>query len=289
MSDKEKKVNNSLNERPSFLKRFLKQKLSVLGAICVLGWIAIALISFVYTPYEPNFVNLSVKLQEPNSIYLLGTDNHGRDILSRIMVGARVSLLLGVVAVSISLVIGIFLGAIAGYYEGKLGNFIMRIMDSLQAFPMLILVMSMSVALGRNSMSAMLSVGIAGIPMFARLMYAQTLSVKNSPFIEGERVLGVSKQKILTRHILPNCLTPIIVRVSLSLGSAILTVSSLSFLGIGVQPPQAEWGYMISDAKDYILSGQWWMMLFPGLAIASLVMSFNLVGDGLRDALDYRG
>ncbi len=274
--------------RPSFFQRFLKQKLSVIGAVCIILWIIIGLMSFIYTPYEPNLVDLSSALEPPSSSNIMGTDNHGRDIFSRIMVGARVSLLLGFVAVSISLVIGIFLGAFAGYYEGKLGNLIMRIMDSLQAFPMLILVMSLSVALGRNSFSAMLSVGIAGIPLFARLMYAQTLSVKNSPFIEGERVIGLEKKHILTRHILPNCLTPIIVRVSLSLGSAILTVSSLSFLGIGVQPPQAEWGYMISDAKDYILTGQWWMMFFPGLAIASLVLSFNLVGDGLRDTLDNR-
>lgn len=231
---------------------------------------------------------MAEKLMAPGAGHLMGTDNFGRDILSRMMCGARISLLLGFVAVCISLCIGIPLGAFSGYYEGKAGNLIMRVMDSLQAFPMLVLVMSISVALGRNSFSAMLAVGIAGIPNFARLMYAQTLSVKQSAFIEGEHAIGLPRRDILVRHILPNCITPILVRLSLSLGSAILTVSSLSFLGIGVQPPTPEWGYMISDARGYILTGEWWMIFFPGLAIASLVLSFNLFGDGLRDALDYR-
>ena len=256
-------------DRPSFLQRLVKQKMALVGGIVILLWLLVGLVSFFYTPYGPNEVNMAEKLLAPGAGHLMGTDNFGRDILSRMMCGARISLLLGFVAVCISLCIGIPLGAFSGYYEGKAGNLIMRVMDSLQAFPMLILVMSISVALGRNSFSAMLAVGIAGIPNFARLMYAQTLSVKQSAFIEGEHAIGLP-------------------RLSLSLGSAILTVSSLSFLGIGVQPPTPEWGYMISDARGYILTGEWWMIFFPGLAIASLVLSFNLFGDGLRDALDYR-
>lgn len=275
-------------DRPSFFQRLLRQRLAVAGLICILFWFIIGLVSFFYTPYGPTEVVMADKLLSPGIGHLMGTDNFGRDILSRMMGGARISLMMGFIAVSISLVIGVSLGAFSGYYEGMLGNLIMRVMDSLEAFPMLILVMSISVALGRNSVSAMLAVGIAGIPNFARLMYAQTLSVKHSAFIEGEHAIGLPKRQILVRHILPNCITPILVRVSLSLGSAILTVSSLSFLGIGVQPPTPEWGYMISDARGYILTGEWWMIFFPGLAIASLVLSFNLFGDGLRDALDYR-
>lgn len=275
-------------ERPSFLQRLMGQKMAVAGGICILCWLIIGIVSFFYTPYGPTEVSMGEKLLAPNLAHLMGTDNFGRDILSRMMCGARISLLLGFIAVTISLCVGVPLGAFSGYYNGKLGSLIMRIMDSLQAFPMLILVMSISVALGRNSFSAMLAVGIAGIPSFARLMYAQTLSVKQSAFIEGEQAIGLPKNLILIRHILPNCITPILVRLSLSLGSAILTVSSLSFLGIGVQPPTPEWGYMISDARGYILTGEWWMIFFPGLAIASLVLSFNLFGDGLRDALDYR-
>lgn len=275
-------------ERPSFLQRLCSQKMAMVGGICILCWLLIGLLSFFYTPYSPTGVSMGEKLLAPSLKHLMGTDNFGRDILSRMMCGARISLLLGFIAVSISLCVGVPLGAFSGYYNGKLSSLIMRIMDSLQAFPMLILVMSISVALGRNSFSAMLAVGIAGIPNFARLMYAQTLSVKQSAFIEGEHAIGLPRRDILIRHILPNCITPILVRLSLSLGSAILTVSSLSFLGIGVQPPTPEWGYMISDARGYILSGEWWMIFFPGLAIASLVLSFNLFGDGLRDALDYR-
>lgn len=275
-------------DRPSFLQKLMRQKLAMAGLVCIVLWLAVAVVSFFYTPYGPTEISMAEKLMGPSLSHLMGTDNFGRDILSRMMCGARISLLLGFIAVMISLCIGIPFGAFSGYYEGRLGNLIMRIMDSLEAFPMLILVMSISVALGRNSVSAMLAVGIAGIPHFARLMYAQTLSVKQSAFIEGEHAIGLSRSKILARHILPNCMTPILVRVSLSLGSAILTVSSLSFLGIGVQPPTPEWGYMISDARGYILTGQWWMIFFPGLAIASLVLSFNLLGDGLRDVLDYR-
>ena len=275
-------------DRPSFLQRLVKQKMALVGGIVILLWLLVGLVSFFYTPYGPNEVNMAEKLLAPGAGHLMGTDNFGRDILSRMMCGARISLLLGFVAVCISLCIGIPLGAFSGYYEGKAGNLIMRVMDSLQAFPMLILVMSISVALGRNSFSAMLAVGIAGLTNFARLLYAQTLSVKQSAFIEGEHAIGLPRRDILVRHILPNCITPILVRLSLSLGSAILTVSSLSFLGIGVQPPTPEWGYMISDARGYILTGEWWMIFFPGLAIASLVLSFNLFGDGLRDALDYR-
>lgn len=275
-------------ERPTFLQRLFRQKMAIAGGICILCWLIIGIVSFFYTPYGPTEVSMGEKLLSPRLAHLMGTDNFGRDILSRMMCGARISLLLGFIAVSISLCIGVPLGAFSGYYNGKMSSLIMRIMDSLQAFPMLILVMSISVALGRNSFSAMLAVGIAGIPNFARLMYAQTLSVKQSAFIEGELAIGLPKKEILIRHILPNCITPILVRLSLSLGSAILTVSSLSFLGIGVQPPTPEWGYMISDARGYILTGEWWMIFFPGLAIASLVLSFNLFGDGLRDALDYR-
>lgn len=275
-------------DRPSFFQRLFKQKLAMIGFICIAIWLAIGLLSFFYTPYGANEVIMADKLLAPSFKHWMGTDNFGRDILSRMMCGARISLLLGFVAVTISLGIGVTLGAFSGYYTGFLSNLIMRIMDSLQAFPMLILVMSISVALGRNSFSAMLAVGIAGIPSFARLMYAQTLSVKQSAFIEGERAIGLPQKRILVDHILPNCITPILVRVSLSLGSSILTVSSLSFLGIGVQPPTPEWGYMISEAKNFLLTGEWWMILFPGLAIASLVLSFNLFGDGLRDALDYR-
>lgn len=272
----------------TFLSRLLSNKLSVLGLVIIIFWVVAGFVSLVYLPYNPEKVDTPIRLMAPSLSHFMGTDNFGRDIFSRVLSGSRISLWLGFSSVLISLVIGSALGSFAGYYEKRIGNIIMRIMDALQAFPLLVLVMSISIALGRNSFSAMLAVGIGGVPQFARLMYAQTLAVKNSPFIEGERAIGMKGIDILIRHIFPNCLTPLLVRTTLSLGFSILTISSLSYLGIGVQPPTPEWGAMISEARDYILSGEWWLMLFPGLGIASLVTGFNLLGDGLRDAFDYR-
>ncbi len=283
-----KTVDKGGTVRATLLGRLLKRKLAVFGIVVMIFWAGVGVLSLFYTPYSPIEANIKERLKPPSAQHIMGTDNFGRDIFSRVMTGAQISLWLGFISVGISLIIGLPLGAVSGYYGGVVGDIIMRIMDALQAFPTLVLVMSISVAMGRNSVSAMLAVGIAGIPQFARLMFAQTVSVKASPFIEGERAIGLPKKDILIRHILPNCITPILVRTTLSLGFAILTVSSLSFLGIGVQPPTPEWGAMISDARGYIISGEWWLLTFPGIAIASLVLAFNLLGDGLRDILDRR-
>ena len=269
------------------LIKLLKSKLTCTGAVIVLFWLFLGIFARYFSPYGPLDVEMSIRLMPPGfSGHLMGTDNFGRDIFSRLMSGARISLGLGVCSVAISLVAGVLTGGIAGYYGGKASGLLMRFMDIVQAFPTLVLVISLSLAMGRNTYSAMLAIGIAATPQFARLTYAQTSLISTGPMVESARAMGIPEPLILFRHVLPNCLPVIIVRVSFSLGSSILSLASLSFLGIGVKAPTPEWGAMISDSRNFIISGEWWLFTFPGLAIASLILAFNLLGDGLRNVLD---
>ncbi len=261
----------------------------LVGLVFILLWVVLALLAPWIAPYGPNGIRTEDKLQSPNMAHWFGTDNFGRDILSRILYGARVTMWTGVLSVGIACVVGIPLGAIAGYFGGKVGNIIMRVMDTLLAFPSLILAMALAASIGPGLLGALLAVGIVAIPEFARLMYGQTIVIKEKEFIEASRALGVRHASIIFQHILPNALAPLIVQITLGLGSAVLITSSLSFLGLGVRPPTAEWGAMISYGRDYIMSGEWWMTLFPGIAIATTVFGFILLGDGLRDALDPHG
>lgn len=252
-------------------------------------WIILALLAPWIAPYGPNEIRTEDKLQSPNMAHWFGTDNFGRDIFSRILYGARVTIWTGMVAIGIACVIGIPLGAIAGYFGGRIGNLIMRFMDILLAFPSLILAMALAASIGPGLIGALLAVGIVAIPEFARLMYGQTVVIKEKEFIEASRALGVRHSSIIFQHILPNALAPLVVQITLGLGSAVLITSSLSFLGLGVKPPTAEWGAMISYGRDYIISGEWWMTVFPGAAIATTTFGFILLGDGLRDVLDPHG
>lgn len=186
------------------------------------------------------------------------------------------------------IIIGVPLGAIAGFYGGRMGSIIMRCMDILLAFPSLVLAMAIAAAMGPGLMSALIAVGIVGIPEFARLIHGQTISLREKEFVEASRAIGVTNGTILFRHILPNALAPLLVNATLGMGFAILTSASLSFLGLGVKPPIAEWGAMISEGRAYIISGEWWIVTFPGLGIATAILGFNLLGDGLRDVLDPR-
>jgi peptide/nickel transport system permease protein len=247
-----------------------------------------ALVAPLISPHSPTDTDTISKLQGPTASHWLGTDNYGRDILSRILYGARISIWTGLIGVGISFVIGVPLGAIAAFYGGKIGDFIMRCMDVLLAFPSLILAMAIAASLGPGLTSAMIAVGIVGIPEFARLMYGQTITLKEKEFVEASKAIGVKDTTILFRHIFPNALGPILVHATLSMGFAILVASSLSFLGLGIQPPTPEWGAMISEGREYIITGQWWLVTFPGLAIATSILGFNLLGDGLRDVLDPR-
>ncbi|MBB3068625.1 peptide/nickel transport system permease protein [Paenibacillus baekrokdamisoli] len=271
------------------MRKIIRRRLVFVGLVFVLLWIVLALLAPWIAPYGPNEIRTEDKLLPPNMAHWFGTDNFGRDILSRILYGARVTVWTGIVSVGIACAVGVPLGAIAGYFGGKVGNLIMRVMDTLLAFPSLILAMALAASIGPGLLGALLAVGIVAIPEFARLMYGQTVVIKEKEFIEASRAIGVRNKSILFQHVLPNAFAPLIVQITLGLGSAVLTTSSLSFIGLGVRPPTAEWGAMISYGRDYIISGEWWMTVFPGIAIASTIFGFILLGDGLRDALDPHG
>lgn len=262
--------------------------LSIAGGVVVAAWVVAAILAPVLAPYDPLLPAMDRRLQPPSVAHPFGTDNYGRDVLSRVVFGARLSLPIGLIAVGIAVMVGLPLGALAGYYRGSSEQVIMRTMDVILAFPSLLLAMAISTALGTGLISAMIAVGTVGVPEFARLVYGQVLSLREREFAEAARALGNPDRTVLFWHLLPNALAPIVVRATLGLGFAILTAASLSFLGLGVRPPLAEWGAMISEGREFIVSGQWWMVTFPGLAIASAVLGFNLLGDGLRDMLDPR-
>jgi len=283
-----KPVQEAAPKPKTFLRLLLRNRLAVVGLTFIVMWTVIAAVAPWIAPYDPYATNTAVKLQAPSGEHWFGTDNYGRDILSRVLHGARISIWTGLIAVGISFLIGVPLGGIAAYYGGRMGNIIMRLMDVLLAFPSLVLSMAIAASMGNGLTSAMIAVGVVGIPEFARLMYGQTVSLREKEYVEASRAIGVKDRTILFRHILPNALAPLLVQATLGMGFAILTASSLSFLGLGVKPPTAEWGAMISEGREYIISGQWWLVTFPGLSIATSILGFNLLGDGFRDVLDPR-
>jgi peptide/nickel transport system permease protein len=226
-------------------------------------------------------------LQAPGATHWLGTDELGRDIFSRILYGARISLEIQIVAVLLALVIGVILGAVGGYLGGYVDNLIMRAMDVLLAFPSIFLALAIIAALGTGLFNLMLAAGIASVPQFARIVRASILSLKEREFVEAALALGSGSNRIMFRHLLPNCLAPIIVQSTLRMATVLLTASGLSFLGLGVQPPTPEWGAMLSNARSYLIVAPH-VATIPGLAIMVVVVGFNLFGDGLRDTLDPR-
>jgi peptide/nickel transport system permease protein len=271
-----------------FGRLLLRNKLGMVGLAVIAFWTLGSIFIGVLSPYGASETAAGALLAAPSLEHLFGTDNFGRDLLTRVFAGGQISLWTGLIAVAISMAIGVPLGGIAGYAGGPLGSVIMRVMDVLLAFPSLVLAMAVAAALGPGTSSAMIAVGIVGIPEFARITYGQTISLKQREFVEAGRALGLTSATILTRHIVPNALAPLVVRATLGMGYAILTAAALSFIGLGAQPPTAEWGVMISDGRGYIISGEWWLTFFPGLAIATSILGFNLLGDALRDVLDPR-
>lgn len=269
----------------SIWHRFKKNRRAVFGLTIIILMTFVAIFAKWVSPYDPIEQNLLESLSVPSAKHLLGTDEFGRDILSRIIYGSRISLSVGVGAIVIACILGGMLGAVAGYYGGRIGNLIMRAMDILLAIPSILLSIAIVAALGASVQNLMFVIGITNIPRYVRTMESAILSVRNQEYIEASKATGASDFYIIMTHIIPNCMSPLIVQVTLSIGSAILTCASLSFIGLGVNPPTPEWGAMLSNGQEFLRSYPH-ITLFPGLAIMLSVFSFNLMGDGLRDALD---
>jgi peptide/nickel transport system permease protein len=267
-----------------FWRAFSRNRGAIFGLVILAFWIVVAVFAPQLAPHDPLELGMAGRVG-PSWEYPLGTDRLGRDNLSRIMYGARISLVLGAVAVAIGLVLGTVIGVLAGYIGGRLETVLMRCIDALLAFPGVLLALVVIAALGPSLVNVMIAVGISAIPEYARLARASTLTVKSRPFIEAAQAFGASDLRIMLRHLAPNIAGPLIVLSTLQVGSAILVGSGLSFLGMGAQPPTPEWGLMTANGRDY-LDRAWWMSTFPGLAILTTVIAFNLVGEGLRDALD---
>ncbi|MDK2823474.1 MAG: peptide/nickel transport system permease protein [Clostridia bacterium] len=269
------------------IKRLKKNKIAMFGAFIIGILLFTAVFAPFLSPHDPENGILTDRQQPPSSKYLLGTDSQGRDVLSRIIHGAGISVQIGVISVGIALIVGSLMGVLAGYYGKWMDVLIMRLVDIMLAFPTILLALAIVTILGPSLKNAMIAVGIVNIPRFARIVRSSVLSVKETEYIEASKAIGCTDIQIILRHVLPNCLAPIIVQTTLTIGTAILEAAGLSFLGLGAQPPMPEWGAMLADSRGYLRQAPWSVM-FPGLAIMLTVLGFNLLGDGLRDALDPR-
>ena len=261
--------------------------LMVLGTAIIGGLLLMAALAPLLATYGPYEQVLGDRLLAPSAAHLFGTDGLGRDIFSRVVHGSRVTLTIALLVAAISTPLGMLIGVVGGYLGGAVDEILMRLADVFLAFPRLILAIAFAAALGPGVENAILAIAIAHWPSYARLARAETLNVKNNDYIQAMRVLGAGKMRIMAGHIAPLCLSSIIVRMSLDMGTIILTAAGLGFLGLGAQPPMPEWGLMVSDGRQYLVD-QWWVSTLPGLAILVVVMGFNLLGDGIRDVLDPR-
>ena len=268
-------------------RRLARQRGAVLGFAILAGLALLAVGAPWWSPRDPIRTAPREALQPPGERYLLGTDQFGRDVASRVLFGARISLTVGLVAVSIAVLVGAPLGLVSGFYGGRLDTLVMRLMDILLAFPGILLALAIVTVLTPGLVNVMIAVGLAAVPAYARLMRATTLSAREFLYVEAARAIGARDLFILVRYILPNVVAPLIVTATLGLGGAILAAAALSFLGLGSQPPTPEWGRMLSEGRDYLREA-WWISTFPGLAIMLTVLAMNLLGDGLRDVLDPR-
>jgi peptide/nickel transport system permease protein len=285
-------INAHHNPRWERLRYFIhlskKNPLFLIG----LSVVALLVVAAVFAPWITPFpedakyaIKFASKLKPPSMDHFFGTDALGRDIFTRVVFGARMSVKIGVTVLAIALVIGVPLGLVAGYFGGRIDDIIMRISDIFLAFPSLLLPLIIAAALGPSITNAMIAIAVAWFPWYVRIVRAQVLTVKEQLYVEAARSIGVSRFSILFKHVLPNSMAPVIIQASMDMGYTILTAAGLSFIGVGARPPTVEWGLMITDARAYFLDF-WWTVTFPGMAIFVTVLAFNLVGDGLRDILD---
>ena len=270
-----------------FWYRFRRNRPAILGGAIIAAMVLAALFAPLLAPYDPNFQDLNHITQGPTGAHPMGTDDLGRDVLSRIIFGARISVAAAIVPVLLALIIGVPLGLVTGYFRGLWDDTIMRVVDAMQAFPFLILALAFASVLGPGFFNAMIAIGIGFIPAFIRIVRGQVLSVSAHDYILSARASGTRDLRILRRHVLPNALGPLLVQTTVAMAAAILAEAGLSFLGVGVQPPTASWGQMLTVAQEYINSAPW-LATWPGVAIFLAVLGFNLLGDGIRDGLDPR-
>jgi len=264
---------------------FIKNKLALVGLIVVILLVVLAIFAPAFAPHDPYKVDLNQQFKAPSTTYLVGTDMFGRDVLSRIIYGTRISLLVGIVPTVISMGIGIILGLIAGYYGGKIDFGLMIVSDMVLSFPSLLLAMVVMYSLGANLLNIFIALSVVGWAGTARVVRSQTLSLKNKEFVEASKAIGTRNSKIMLGHVFPNCVPQLLVLFTLNIPGSILSEASLSFLGIGAQPPASSWGLMVSNGREYLFNAPW-VAISPGVAILITVLAFNFLGDGLRDALD---
>lgn len=267
------------------MQRFARNKSALVGLSLVLILVVLAILAPWISPYSYEKIDIINAFAKPSFAHPFGTDDLGRDILSRMMYGGRYSLSIGIFSVVISAAFGIFAGSVAGYFGGQIDNIIMRLIDILQSFPQILLAIVISAALGTGYDKCIIALGISGIPVFTRMMRANILTIRSMEYIEAATSINCRDSRIIMKHVIPNAFSPLIVQISLSLAYSVLSAASLSFIGLGVQPPNPEWGAMLSAGRNYITNYPH-MVLFPGLYIMICVLAFNIIGDALRDALD---
>ncbi|HUZ01306.1 MAG TPA: ABC transporter permease [Thermomicrobiaceae bacterium] len=270
-----------------FWHSYTRSKAAVVGGGVLVLLILTAIAAPRLEPYDPLGVSPALALGSPVVTHPFGTDEYGRDVLSRVIAGSQISLTVGALAVIFSVTFGTGLGLVAGYTENVVDSTVMRLIDMLLAFPGILLALAIVAGLGASTINVVIAIGVGGIPVYARVTRGSVLSAKREPYVEAGRVVGCSAPRLMVRHILPNVFAPVLVLATIGVAFAILTGAALSYLGLGIQPPRAEWGLMIADGQNY-LNDAWWISTFPGIALALTVLSVNLVGDGLRDSLDPR-
>jgi peptide/nickel transport system permease protein len=296
MSQVEVTVNSTQNHSPEvsyssrspwkmMMNRFKKNKRAKVGLWMVAVFVIVAIFARWIAPYDPIEQNMQVMLESPSLNHPFGTDEFGRDIFSRIIYGAQISLMIGIVGVLISVLFGVALGTLSGFFGGIVDSLIMRIMDIFMAFPSFLLALAIVSVLGPGMINVMIAIGIFSVPTFARVSRSAVIAIKNKEFIEAAKAMGATNTRIIFKHLIPNSIAPIIVLSTLRIATAILTAAGLSFLGMGAQPPTPEWGAMLSTGREYLRTAPH-VSTIPGLAIMFMVLSFNMLGDGLRDALD---